>query len=102
MGVWVSQHGAALHRMLLLRQAQKQGVADAFPHHCEGPPGELSARHRPTCSLPDNFTPAHLGTNIFILTGYIGGQVWEKGSAGRCGRMQELAGGRRWGEGIRG
>ena len=76
-------------------------MAYAITHHSEGPTKSLLARRGPACCLSTHYIPAHLDTDIFVLTG-------NNGVQGRVQRVvvcrwktQEPAGGRRWEEGSR-
>ena len=91
-----------MHGVLLLGEVLEQGTADAVPHHGEGPVTALPMRRGPTFSRPACLTPACPFTNIFVLTGDIGG--WSRGlrRAEWFMRTQYPEGWRSLGQGIRG
>ena len=74
-----------LHMVLLLDKVTKQGTADAVPHRGKGLARSLPDQIRSKLYLSTHLTPAHPITNIFVLTGDIGGWVRGRRSAGWCG-----------------
>ena len=76
------------------RKNTKKGMADAFPHYGEGPPGLLRIWRGSAHSLSENLTPTRPGDNIFAPMGNIGG--WGRGrrGAGWRRKMKESARGR--------
>ena len=78
----MSERGTLLCWVLLLVEVLQQGPTAAAPYHNYGPPGALRLRHRPDRAMPAQLIPARPGTDIFVLTGNIGGRGLGKGSAG--------------------
>ena len=96
-GVQVPGRRPTVNLVLLLGAVQEQGMADAVPHHGEGPVWALPARRRPACSQPVCLTPDCPIANIFVRTDNIGGQGRARRREVRRGQTQVPEGRRRWG-----
>ena len=94
-GVRVPECHPKVHRGILFGPVQEQGAADAAPHNGKVPARALPVRCGSAHSRPVCLTPARPVTDIFILTGNIGGQGRGRRCSGWRGRTQYLEGRRR-------
>ena len=72
-----------MHRVLLLGTVQEQGADFDVTPHGKVHVRELPARRGPACIQPACLTPARPISDIFVLTGDIGGRGRGKGRVGR-------------------
>ena len=86
------QHRPTVHWVLLFLPVQVQRPSDAISHHSKGHVRALTAQRKYARYQPASFIPARPITDIFILTGDIGGQGRGRGHTGRSERVQEPEG----------